>query len=234
MPSCITFARHVDHHTFCHTGWNLDLDNFLAFHNTLAMAMMTFVFDDFAFALACRTYALRLHHAEKALSGARDNTTSVAGGTSLTTAVPLSSRTVAMLADHILAHFEFLGDTGGNLLQREAYLQPKVAATILLVLAASKAAAETSESTTSAKHVAEHREDIVHRESATAESSESTSHVGTVESELVVLLTFLRVVEHIVSLCRLLELLLGLFVAGITVGMVFDGYFTIGFLDVVL
>ena len=55
-----------------------------------------------------------------------------------------------------------------------------------------------------------------------------------VEAKLVVALALLRVVEHVVGFGSLLELLLSLFVARVTVGMVFDGYLTIRFLDLVL
>ena len=93
--------------------------------------------------------------------------------------------------------------------------------------------AETTESTTSAEDIAEHGEDVVHRESTAAESSKASCTSQSFETELVVALALLRVVKHVVGLGGLLEFLLSVFVARIAVGMVFDGDAPIGFLDVV-
>ena len=79
-----------------------------------------------------------------------------------------------------------------------------------------------------AEDVAEHRENVVHVHRRTTEAAEATHR--TVEAELVVLLPLLGVMQHVVSLSSFLELLLSLFVSGIAVGMIFDGYLSICFL----
>ena len=93
-------------------------------------------------------------------------------------------------------------------------------------------AAETTKTASSAKYIAEHREDVVHRET-TAKAAETTHAARSVEAELVVLLTFLRIVKNIVGLGSLLELLLRLFVAGVAVGVILDGDAAVSLLDIV-
>ena len=138
-----------------------------------------------------------------------------------------------MLTRHVLAHLELLGNTLVDLLQRQAYLQPQVAASMLMSTGRTSSA-KASEAVAS-KDVAKHREDVVHIHRTAAEASETASGAErSVESELVVLLPFLRVVQHIVSLSCLLELLFSLFVARVAVRMIFDGYLPIGLFDLFL
>ena len=96
--------------------------------------------------------------------------------------------------------------------------------------AASTEATETSESA-AAEHTAEHRENVVHGESAT--TAETAPALQSFKTELVILLALLWVVQNIVSLSRFLEFLFGVFVAGVTVGVVLDGYLAIGFFDII-
>ena len=196
--------------------------------------MLTFILDYLTFTTAYRTNALLLHHAEDALCGVGDDARSVTGLTSLLAAAFLGTRTAALRTGDILAYLELLSDAGIDFFQCQLYLQTKVTAAMLLRTTLS--ASETSESVT-AENVTKHRENIVHVHRSTsesAESSESATHVGTVESELVVLLTCLRVVEHVIGLGGLLEFLLSLLVTRIAVRVVFDGYLAIRFLDLVL
>ena len=103
-----------------------------------------------------------------------------------------------------------------------------------MLLRTTRTAAETSETVTT-EDVAEHREDIVHIHGSTAETAEveAAAHIRTVKTELVILLTGLRVVQHVIGFCSLLEFLLGFLVAGVTVGVILDGYLSIGFLDLI-
>ena len=141
---------------------------------------------------------------------------------------------MTVLTGNVFPYLKFLGNARSYFLKGKADLQTKVGTTVLSRLSATTSkATEARESAMSAKYITEHGEDIIHRESTAGESTEA-AHVRTVESELVVLLTFLRIMEHIVGLCGLLELLFRLFVTGIPVRMVFDGYLPIGFLDVFL
>lgn len=131
-----------------------------------------------------------------------------------------------MGADHILVHLEFLGASGGNLFQGEFHAQAQVGSAVLgtLTASAAKAAAKAAESRVAAEDVAKSREDVVHGEaSRSTKASEASRSSRAVEAELVVLLAFLGVVEHVVGLSGLLEFLLGLLVARVAVGVVLDG-----------
>ena len=104
-----------------------------------------------------------------------------------------------------------------------------------LAAATEATSAKAAEASTSAEHVAKHGEYIVHGETAgTAESSESAFAARTVEAELIVLLSLLRVMQHVVSLGRFLELFLGFLVARISVRVILYGDFPICFLYFVL
>ena len=117
-----------------------------------------------------------------------------------------------------------------NLLQREPDFQTQVRTTMLLTTAMA-ASSETSKACTSAKDVAKHREDVVHVHTGTAEGVEASS--GRAESKLVVMLALLRIMQHVVCLCCLLEFLLGFLVAWITVRVIFDGDGAVRLLDLV-
>ena len=93
---------------------------------------------------------------------------------------------------------------------------------------------EATEAATTSKDITEHREDVVHREATTAKATEATHTLRTVEAKLIILLTFLRIVQHIISLGSLLEFLLGFLITRVTVGVIFDGYLSIGLLDIIL
>ena len=193
--------------------------------------MLTLVLDHLTFSVTGGTDTLLLHHAEDALCGVGDDTATMAGGTLLLAAAGFCARTAAMRADDILAHLEFLGDALVDLLQRQFHFQTQVAATMLLRTTGT--ASEATKSVTS-EDVAEHRENVVHIHRGTTEAAEiETSGTRTCEAKLVVLLTRLRVVQHVIGLCGLLEFLLSLLVARITVGVVLDGYLSIGFLYLV-
>ena len=64
-----------------------------------------------------------------------------------------------MAASCIFAKFELLGNTLIDFLERESYLQAKIAATMLLGTAATTA---KSAETVPAEYVAKHREDVIH------------------------------------------------------------------------
>ena len=232
VSTCITLARHVYYHTFGYTCRDVYLNNFLALLNAGSVTMLTLVLDYHSLATAGRTNALLLHHTEDALSGVGDVTLTVTCGALLLLASGLGTTTVTMWAVDVLAHLEFLGNAGVYLLECQLNLKTKVASAMLLW--ATLSATEATETVTT-EYIAEHREDVVHIHCAfeSAETTESAAHVRTVESELVVLLACLWVVQNIVCLGRLLKFLLGFFVARIAVGVVLNGYLSIRFLDFV-
>ena len=194
--------------------------------------MLTLVLDDAAFTAASRTNALCLHHTEDALRGVGDDARAVTCRTLLRHAAGLGACTVTMRAGNILAHLELLGDAVCYLLQRQAHLQTQVR-TAMLLASALGTTAKPAKSSMSAKDVAEHREDVVHIHRGATKRVEATASTRSVKSECVVLLTFLRVVQHVISLGSLLELFLSFLVAGVTVRVVFDGDGAVRLLDLV-
>ncbi len=103
-----------------------------------------------------------------------------------------------------------------------------------MLLRSALSASEASEAGSSAEYVTEHGEYVIHVHSSTSKASEPAGSRRAVETELVILLAFLLVVQYIVSLRRLLEFLLGFFVAGITIRMVFYGYLSVSLFNFVL
>ena len=132
-----------------------------------------------------------------------------------------------MSAHHVFAHLELLGNSTVYLVERQPDLQPQVTATMFL--SSAPTAVETSKATAS-ENIAEHREDVVDIHAGCAKVAEASEASGCIEAELVVLLPLLWVVQHIVSLCGLLELFLGFLVAGVAVRMILDGYLSVSLL----
>ena len=85
-----------------------------------------------------------------------------------------------------------------------------------------------------AKDIAKLREDVIHREAASKAATEaatatgSTRHTGVTKA--VVTSTLLLVRQHVISLSRLLELLLGLLITRILVGVILDSRLAVGLL----
>ena len=231
MLSCTTLARNVYNHSFGYASRNLDLDYLFAFNDAGASTFLTLILDNSTFAVTCRTLRLCLHHAKHSANCAGNDTATVTCRTSLACATLLCARTVTMSTCNVLLHLELLCGSGCNLLERKRHLYAQIGTAVLrfLTLTSTAKASEAAESTAmSAEHVTEHREDIVHRETTGAtESATAESAARSIKAKLVILLAFLRVVKHIVSLCCFLELLLSLFIARVTVRVIFDSYLSI-------
>ena len=229
----VAFARHIDDHSVGNACGNRDFDDFLALRDARSATVRTLVFDDRALAVTSRTLALRLHHSENRAHRPDRETLTVTGRTSLAATAIFGTASVTFGAGDVFFQLEFLGDARRHFLQGQTDFQSQVGTAILRPLTTATEAAETSKTTASAENVAEHRENIVHRETA-AETAETAHSAQSFKAELVVLLAFLRIAEHAVGFGSLLELLLGVFVVGIAVGMVFDGNFPICLLDFVV
>ena len=108
-----------------------------------------------------------------------------------------------MRTGDILTYLELLRHTLVDLFECELHLQTQITATVLLWTTC--ATTEATETVTS-EDVAEHRENVVHVHRCTTEATEveSATHARTIETELVVLLTCLRIVQYIIGLCGLL------------------------------
>ncbi len=187
---------------------------------------MTLVLDDRAFTATRGTYALCLHHAENALCSVCYYARTVACGTCLRAASGLSTAAMTVRACDVLAHLELFGHAVCDFAHRQFHFQSQVAASVLLRPAL--ASSETSEATgTSAEDVTEHGENVVHVHAAAKTTSESSGTCWAVESELIILLALLGVMQYVVSLGCFLKLLFGFPVARIAVGVILDGDFAV-------
>lgn len=101
-----------------------------------------------------------------------------------------------------------------------------------LTAAAAEEALETSSAAAPTEEIAEHGEDIVHAHTAAAKAAEALSAYALM-AELIITLTLLGIMENVISLGRLFKLLLGLFIAGIAVGVVLHRQFAVGRLNFV-
>ena len=193
------------------------------------------------FAAASRAGGLCLHRTQDGLLGTDHRTTTLTSRTGLCATIALGTTTMTMWTSHIFLQFELLLNTRRNLLQVELDTHTKVGATELALLATATATAseatEASETTTTTEDITKHAEDIIHRHAASEATSERTTvaccTTHTSFAKLVVTLALVRIRKHAIGLCSLLELLLSLFVARITVRMILDGLFLVGFLDLV-
>ena len=132
MLAGVSLARHVDNHSFSHSGGDVDLNDLFTFFYTGAATVLTLVFDHLSLTITCRTDALLLHHTEDALGGMRDDTLTMTRRTSLLATASLGTRTAAMRTGDILTYLEFLRDTLVDLFQCELHFQSQVTATVLL------------------------------------------------------------------------------------------------------
>ena len=229
----VALARHVHHHAFCHAGGDFYLNDFFARRHALAVAMAASVLDDGALAVAVGAHLLRLHHAEETAAALYDVALSVAGGAGFGRMSRGAARSVALVAGDVFAHLEFLGNARADFFEREAHFHAHVAAPVL-PLAASAAAKPSEAAESAAEDIAEVAEDVVQVHAAGAETSEAAGcSVYACCAELVVAGTLVGVAQHVVGLRRLLELLFCLLVAGIAVGVVFDGHLLVGTLNLV-
>ena len=80
---------------------------------------------------------------------------------------------------------------------------------LLRTSAAAESAETTESSSATSEDVTEHAEYIIHAHAGSSTESTGSTELRTVESILVILLTLLRVTQHVISLGCFLELLFG-------------------------
>ena len=157
----------------------------------------------------------------------------VASRTGLFAVLVLSTCAITMGTRHIFVDFQFLLCNSGHLFQGHFNLDSDVGATAHALGRSTATAAEKvanvepaakTATKTTAEDVGEVTEDVV--DVGTGEIGGSPAHAGM--TELVVACLFVRIAQHIVRLCRLLELFLRLLVARVAVGMVLHGLLAVG------
>ena len=108
VSSCIAFSWYIYYHTFRDTGRNVDFNNFFTLYNTSSAASVALVLYNCTFTATCRTYALSLHHAEQALSGACHHAAAMTCRTGFSCASVFSTCSVAVVTCNVTLYFEFL------------------------------------------------------------------------------------------------------------------------------
>ena len=101
-----------------------------------------------------------------------------------------------------------------------------------LTSAAAEEALKASCAAAPSEEIAEHGEDIIHAHTAAAKAAEALAAYALM-AELIITLTLLGIMENVISLGRLFKLLLGLFIAGIAVGVVLHRQFAVCRLDLI-
>ena len=188
--------------------------------------------DDFSLAMARGTSHLLLYGAEDAASVAHHIARSVTGGAGFCGMSRFAATAVARIAGHLLLNFEFLSHTRGDFLECEAGFKPQVAAAILLRsrLFGTKATKTAKATAHSTENVAEVREDVVDI-CETLAAAETALSVYALFSELIVALALLGVAQYFIGFCGLFEFLLGFFVAGVLIGVIFHGHLAVSLFD---
>ena len=229
--SRVSFAAHGQHHALLYSCRDACLYNLLSCNYTLAVTVAALVLYDSSLAVTLGACGLAVHYAERGTYGAYGASSSVAIGACLGR-VAFRSAAITVRTYDVLLQFELLCHTLGNLAQVQSYLYSEVgtAESWLLTLAAASKTSESSEpaESSAAEYVAEHREYVIHVHAAATESACTAIHACM--AELVVLRLLLGVLQHAVCLGCLLELLLGLLVARVLVGVVFYSHLAIGLL----
>ncbi len=210
---------------------------FLALH-TLTLAIAASLRNHFPLAVTLGAYRLTLHRSHEGVLGGCDITAAITAGTRMEGGPVFRTGAFAVGACHESGNLELLFDPVHYILERHLHGDAEVGTSVDPLARSAGGSSETAEAAvtfTTAENVAECRENIFHRHSATETTAKASGAAA--ESlrthrmaELVVLRAFLRVAEDIVRLGRLLEFLLGFLVAGILVGMVLDGLLAIGLL----
>lgn len=236
MRSGIALAGERQLDIVADAGRDVDSDDFLGADDTFAVAVVTLILDDASLAATVRADGLGLHLAKDGTLDLDDITGAIAVGAGLV-GIAASAGAAAGLARDILVDLDFFFAALVDILEREFDLDTEIRAMhdgAALLTGGSAEAAEAAEATGSAEEVAEDiaelREDVVHVHTLTAEAALA---VDAGMAELVVASLLVGVAEDIVGLGSLLEFFLGILVAGVTVGVIFEGQLTVGLFQIV-
>ena len=233
--SCVPLALDGELHARGDPSRDAEGHDLFADLRALPLTEATGLGDDLACTLTGGADGLRLHHAEDTALSGDDDARAVTRVALLLAVLLHGAVAVTVGAGDLLLHLELLLYALVDLLEGEADASAKVgAAQDLTATAATTAEAsevKASEATTS-EEVAEAAEDIFHRHaSAEATATTGSAATDTGMTELVVALALLWIAQYVIGLSKLLELLFGLLVPGILVGVIFDGELAVGLLQ---
>ena len=233
--SCVPLALDGELHARGDPSRDAEGYDLFADLRALPLTEATGLGDDLARTLTGGADGLRLHHAEDTALSGDDDARAVTRVALLLAVLLRSAVAVTVGAGDLLLHLELLLYALVDLLKREADASAKVgAAQDLTATAATSAEASEVKATeaTTSEEVAEAAEDIFHRHaSAEATATAGSAATDTGMTELVVALALLWIAQYVIGLSKLLELLFGLLVPGILVGVIFDGELAVGLLQ---
>ena len=232
--SCVPLALDGELHTRGDPSRDAEGYDLFADLRALPLTEATGLGDDLARTFTGGADGLRLHHAEDTALSGDDDARAVTRVALLLAVLLRSAVSVTVGAGDLLLYLELLLYALVDLLKREADASAKVGAA--QDLTATAAAAEASEvkatEATTSEEVAEAAEDIFHRHaSAEATATAGSAATDTGMTELVVALALLWIAQYVIGLSKLLELLFGLLVPGVLVGVIFDGELAVGLLQ---
>lgn len=225
--ACMTIALHGELHALSHTSWNLDVHYLFGQLHTLAMTVRTTGLDLLASTLTVGADALGLHTAKETVDHLDDTASAFTLRAGLELCAILGTGAMAMRTFAVFLELDVLLHASHNIGQRDLDTDADVRTTLATFTLSTE---ETAEAATASFATKEAIEDIERIEATTAKAA---AHARIVETKLVVTLAFVGIAEHLVGLSTLLEFLLGLFIAGILVGVIFDGELAISTLDFV-
>ena len=220
------------------TRGDLDLQRLAGTGLAGAAAGLAGVLDDGAASAAVRAGLLALHHAKRRALLGHDIAAATALGTGLGAGAGRAAVAVAVRAGLLTVQRDLFGAAVGGLLKGQDDVGLNVMALARRVGVGAGRAAEA------AKAAAENiTEDVAQIDAAGAAEAAKAATVAAAglagpivgidpsESELVIALALVRVGKNIVGLIDLLELFLGVLVAGVQVGVVLFGQLAVGTFD---
>ena len=223
LTRSIALARYGNHHTLGNTCRDIELYNLAALDITLARALAALVLNHSTLTATNWARTLRLHTTEECVLHLHNIARTVTVRAGYASRAILCAATVTSLASDILVELQLLCYSICNLLECKAYANTNIRATANLRTAS--AATTTAKAKSTTEDIAKLREDILHRESttkATVKSATASSATHTCVTKLVIASTLVGIREHIVCLCSLLKLLLGLFIIWVAVWVILE------------
>ena len=221
------------------TRGDLDLQRLAGTGLAGTAAGLAGVLDDGAASAAVRAGLLALHHTKRRALLGHDIAAATALGTGLGAGAGRTAVAAAVRAGLLTVQRDLFGAAVGGLLKGQDHIGLNVMALARRVGVGAGRAAEAAKAAeaTAAEQITEDVAQIHTACAAKAATKAAAGLAGPIvgidpsESELVIALALVRVGKNIVGLIDLLELFLGVLVAGVQVGVVLFGQLAVGAFD---
>ena len=239
VGACIALTAQCNVLIIVNACGHLDLQRLAGTGLAGAAAGLAGVLDDGAAAAAVRAGLLALHHAERRALLGHDIAAAAAFGAGLRAGAGGAAVTVAVRAGLLPVQRDLFGTAMGCLLKGQDHIGLNVMALARCVGVAAGRAAEAAKpaEATAAEQIAK---DVTQVHTACAAKAATKAAAGLAgpivgidpsETELVIALALVRVGKNIVGLVDLLELFLGILIAGVQIRVVLFGQLAVGAFD---